>query len=226
MINSTGANFEFKAENISELESGAGDKSGIVVAGNNGKVIFTGQSRLNAAGQGISATGANFRLTVEGLSTIEANGDGKNGIDLMGDNSMVTFKGKSTLVAKNQGIHATKKTTVGFTSSSITATNHEAIAFTDDANGSTVTAAEGTAFVGGDGVVASSADNVAMSFSNSTLLATKAGAGRVWVAKAFVDGAMPSASPGRHRATWDAKAEGADNVATEVLATVRLVRCP
>ncbi len=79
---------------------------------------------------------------------------------------------------------------------------------------------------GGDGVVASSADNVAMSFSNSTLLATKAGAGRVWVAKAFVDGAMPSASPGRHRATWDAKAEEADNVATEVLATVRLVRRP
>ena len=50
------------------------------------------------------------------------------------------------------------------------------------------------------------------------------GAGRSWVASNFLAGAKPSAEPGEHRATWDARADGAaDVVAAEVVATVSLV---
>jgi hypothetical protein len=49
--------------------------------------------------------------------------------------------------------------------------------------------------------------------------------GRPRVATRFLAGTEPSAVPGRHRATWDAKADGATNVIAEaVTATVELVR--
>ena len=54
--------------------------------------------------------------------------------------------------------------------------------------------------------------------------AEQGGAGRHWVATNFLDGATPSAEPGPHRATWDAAADGATNVAAAVVATVELVR--
>ena len=48
--------------------------------------------------------------------------------------------------------------------------------------------------------------------------------GRSWVATNFLAGAEPSVEPGRHRATWDTKADGATNVVTDdVVATVDLV---
>ena len=48
--------------------------------------------------------------------------------------------------------------------------------------------------------------------------------GRSWVATNFLDGAEPSLEPGRHRATWDTKADGATNVVADgVAATVELV---
>ena len=48
--------------------------------------------------------------------------------------------------------------------------------------------------------------------------------GRSWVATKFLPGAEPSAEPGRHRATWDTKADGVTNVVTDdVVATVDLV---
>ena len=48
--------------------------------------------------------------------------------------------------------------------------------------------------------------------------------GRSWVATNFLAGAEPSVEPGRHRATWDTKADGATNVvAAGVAATVELV---
>ena len=49
--------------------------------------------------------------------------------------------------------------------------------------------------------------------------------GRSWVATNFLAGAEPSVEPGRHRATWDTKADGATNVVADgVVATVALVR--
>ncbi|MBQ6006913.1 MAG: SUMF1/EgtB/PvdO family nonheme iron enzyme [Kiritimatiellae bacterium] len=54
--------------------------------------------------------------------------------------------------------------------------------------------------------------------------AEQGGAGRHWVATNFLDGVTPSAEPGPHRATWDAAADGATNVAAAVVATVELVR--
>ena len=51
--------------------------------------------------------------------------------------------------------------------------------------------------------------------------------GRSWVATKFLPGAEPSVEPGRHRATWDTKADGATNVVADgVVATVELVRQP
>ena len=48
--------------------------------------------------------------------------------------------------------------------------------------------------------------------------------GRSWVATNFLAGAEPSVEPGRHRATWDTKADGATNVvAAGVAATVELL---
>ena len=54
--------------------------------------------------------------------------------------------------------------------------------------------------------------------------AEQGGAGRHWVATNFLNGATPSAEPGPHRATWDAAADGATNVAAAVVATVELVQ--
>ena len=52
----------------------------------------------------------------------------------------------------------------------------------------------------------------------------RGGAGRTWVATNFLADAEPSAEPGEHRATWDARADGAaDVLAAEVVATVSLV---
>ena len=51
--------------------------------------------------------------------------------------------------------------------------------------------------------------------------------GRSWVATKFLPGAEPSVEPGRHRATWDTKADGVTNaVADGVVATVELVQQP
>ena len=51
--------------------------------------------------------------------------------------------------------------------------------------------------------------------------------GRSWVATNFLAGAEPSVEPGRHRATWDTKADGVTNaVADGVVATVELVQQP
>ena len=49
------------------------------------------------------------------------------------------------------------------------------------------------------------------------------GAGRVWTAKTFLAGAEPSAAFGLHRATWDAKADGAADVVADVTVAVELV---
>jgi hypothetical protein len=51
------------------------------------------------------------------------------------------------------------------------------------------------------------------------------GGGRTWVATNFLGNVGPTLNPGRNRATWDAKADGATNVIAEaVTATVELVR--
>ena len=51
--------------------------------------------------------------------------------------------------------------------------------------------------------------------------------GRSWTATNFLAGAEPSAEPGAHRATWNAAADaGAGVVASNVVATVALVRAP
>ena len=46
---------------------------------------------------------------------------------------------------------------------------------------------------------------------------------KFFAAKTFVDEA-PSAAPGTHRVTWNAKADGATNVIAEVIATIKLLR--
>ncbi len=49
--------------------------------------------------------------------------------------------------------------------------------------------------------------------------------GKSWVAQTFLKGAEPSSAVGRHRATWDAAADGADEVvSSNAVATVALVR--
>ena len=49
------------------------------------------------------------------------------------------------------------------------------------------------------------------------------GAGRTWTAKTFLTGAEPSTERGAHRATWDAKADGAADVVADVTVAVELV---
>ncbi len=50
------------------------------------------------------------------------------------------------------------------------------------------------------------------------------GEGRSWTAKTFLSGAEPSATRGRHRATWDMQADNATNIVARVVATVNLVK--